>query len=111
MLWVWLPFAIFGVVAFASMAGGVRPWLALVALLVVAPIGAVVIISALLLLGVDPHAVFLPGFFVKSRLDALGLHAPNRVAVLSTAFGWWVIIVSVWLAVRWLLRRGRSPAA
>ena len=78
--------------------------LALVALLVVAPIGAAVVISALLLFGVKPHFVFLPGFFVKARLDAFGLHVPNGVAVMSTVVVWWVIIVSVWLALRRLWR-------
>jgi hypothetical protein len=79
--------------------------LRVVALLIVAPIGAAVVISALLLFGVDPHLVFLPGFFVKSRLEALGIHAPNAVGVLSTVVLWWGIIVLVWLALRRLWRR------
>jgi hypothetical protein len=79
--------------------------LGLIAVLVVAPIGAAVIISALLLFGVEPHTVFLPGWFVQSRLRALGFRAPNPVAVMSTAVFWWAIIVGVWLAVRRLLRR------
>jgi hypothetical protein len=76
-----------------------------VALLVVAPIGAAVVIAALLLLGVHPHLVFLPGSFVKARIEALGFHAPNAVGVLTTVAVWWAIIVSVWLALRRLLRR------
>ncbi len=76
-----------------------------VALFVVAPIGAAVVISALLLFGVTPHLVFLPGFFVRARLDALGLHAPNAVGVLTTVVFWWAIIVLVWLAARRVLRR------
>ncbi|HXA16614.1 MAG TPA: hypothetical protein VN380_06465 [Thermoanaerobaculia bacterium] len=75
-----------------------------VALFVVAPIGAAVVISALLLFGVTPHLVFLPGFFVRARLDALGFHAPNAVGVLTTVVFWWAIIVLVWLAARKLLR-------
>ena len=83
---------------------GSRSVLRLVALLVVAPIGAAVIISALLLFGVTPHLVFLPGFVVKSRLEAFGFHAPNAVGVLTTVFLWWVIIVLVWLGLRRLFR-------
>ncbi len=82
-----------------------RVALALVALFVVAPLGAAVVMSALLLLGVEPHTVFLPGFVVKSGLEALGLHVHNRVAVLSTAVVWWLIIVSMWLVLRRFLRR------
>jgi hypothetical protein len=87
------------------MAVASRTVLGLVALLVVAPVGAAVVIAALLLFGVTPHWVFLPGFFVKARLEALGLHVPNPVAVLTTVAVWWAIIVSVWLALRRLLRR------
>jgi len=76
-----------------------------VAILVVAPIGAAVIIAALLLFGVAPHLVFLPGFFVRARLDALGIHAPNAVGVLTTVVVWWVIIVIAWLTLRRVLRR------
>jgi len=79
--------------------------LRLVALFVVAPIGAAVVISALLLFGVTPHLVFLPGFFVRARIEALGFHAPNAVGVLTTVVFWWAIIVLVWLAARKVLRR------
>jgi hypothetical protein len=78
--------------------------LRVVALLLVAPIGAAVVISSLLLFGVDPHLVFLPGFVVKSRLEAFGFHVANRVAVVSTVVVWWAILVSVWLALRRLWR-------
>lgn len=81
------------------------PVLRVVALFVVAPIGAAVVISALLLFGVTPHLVFLPGFFVKARIEALGFHAPNAVGVLTMLVFWWAIIVLVWLAARRLLRR------
>ena len=83
---------------------GSRTVLGLVALLVVAPIGAAVIISTLLLFGVTPHSAFLPGFVVKSRLEAFGFHVPNAVGVLTTVFLWWVIIVLVWLGLRRLFR-------
>ena len=79
--------------------------LTVLALFVVAPIGAAVVISALLLFGVTPHLVFLPGFFVRAKMEALGLHAPNAVGVLTTVVCWWVIIVLVWLAARRVLRR------
>ena len=79
--------------------------LTVLALFVVAPIGAAVVISALLLFGVTPHLVFLPGFFVRAKMEALGFHAPNAVGVLTTVVFWWVIIVLVWLAARRVLRR------
>ena len=74
--------------------------LTLVALFVVAPIGAAVVISVLLLFGVTPHLVFLPGFAVRTKLAALGFHAPNAVGVLATLIVWWAIIVIVWLVSR-----------
>jgi len=79
---------------------GSRAILGLVAVLLVAPIGAAVMISALLLFGVSPHFVFLPGFVVKSTLEGFGFHLPNRVAVLTTVVVWWGIIVLAWLALR-----------
>jgi hypothetical protein len=81
-----------------------RP-LTLIALFVVAPIGAAVVISVLLLFGVTPHVVFLPGFAVRAKLASLGFHAPNPVGVLVTLVVWWAIIVIVWLVVRRLWRR------
>ena len=83
---------------------GARAALGLVALLLLAPVLAAVIIGTLLLLGVDPHLVFLPGFAVKSGLESFGFHVPNRVGVLSTVVLWWAIVVSVWLALRRLWR-------
>jgi hypothetical protein len=79
--------------------------LRVVALLIVAPIAAAVLISALLLFGVEPHLVFLPGLFVKARLEAFGFHVPKQVGVLVTEFFWWVIVVSLWLGLRRLLRK------
>ena len=79
--------------------------LALVALLVLAPVLAAVIIAVLLLFGVQPHLVFLPGFFVTARLEALGVHAPKAVGVLATVAFWWVVIVIIWLLLRRLRAR------
>lgn len=62
--------------------------------LVVAPIGAAAIVSALLLLGVPPRLVFAPGFALLAWLARLGLHAPNAVGVLTTVALWWVAIVA-----------------
>jgi hypothetical protein len=84
------------------MAIGTRPLLGLVGLLLLAPILAAVLIATLLLLGAKPHSVFLPGFFIKARLEAFGFHVPNAVGVLSTVALWWAIIVVLWLALRWL---------
>ena len=86
------------------MAAGSRT-LTAIALLVIAPIGAAVVISVLLLFGVTPHLVFLPGFAVRSKLSALGFHAPNAVGVLVTVVAWWAVIVIVWLAVRRFWRK------
>jgi hypothetical protein len=79
----------------------------IIALFVVAPIGAAVLVSALLLFGVTPHIVFLPGFAVRAKLASLGFRAPNPVGVLVTLFVWWAIIVIVWLVVRRLWRNSR----
>jgi hypothetical protein len=76
-----------------------------IALLIVAPIAAAVIISVLLLFGAEPHLVFLPGLFAKARLEAFGFHVPKPVGVLVTEFFWWVIVVLVWLGLRRLLRK------
>jgi hypothetical protein len=79
--------------------------LTLVALFVIAPIGAAVVISVLLLFGVTPHFVFLPGFVVRTKLAALGFHTPNAVGVLVTLIAWWVMFVIVWMLARRVWRR------
>ena len=79
--------------------------LTMIALLLVAPVGSAVLISALLLFGVKPHLVFLPGFVMRAKLAALGFHPPNAVGVLVTLIVWWAIIVMVWLIVRRLWKR------
>lgn len=82
-----------------------RPVYRVIFLVVVAPIGAAVTVSALLLFGVAPPVVFFFGLAVKSWLRALGIEAPNAVGVLSTMFFWWVVIVAIGLAwERWRRR-------
>jgi len=83
-----------------------RPLYRAIFLLVLAPIGAAVLVGALLLFGVEPHAVFLPGHLVKSGLSAVGIHAPNAVGVLTTVFFWWIPIAAAGLA--WDRRRRRK---
>ena len=75
-------------------------------LIVLAPIGAVVVVAALLLFGVNPHSVFLAGHIAKSGLEKLGFHAPNSVGVLITVLFWWMLIVISGLA--WERRRQRT---
>jgi hypothetical protein len=65
-------------------------------LFVVAPIGAVVIVCAMLLFGVKPRSVFAVGWAVKSAL-----HAPNGVGVVSTVLFWWLILALLGLAWEW----------
>lgn len=79
--------------------------LRLAALLLLAPILAGVLLVTLLVVGVDPHLVFLPGHFLKGRLEALGFRVPNPVGVLTTFALWWLIIVVVWVGLRRLLQR------
>jgi len=81
-----------------------RPAFTFVAVFVLAPTLAVVLIGALLLFGAEPRLVFLPGHFVKAGLESFGVHAPNRVGVLSTVVFWWAIVLSVWLGLRRLPR-------
>jgi hypothetical protein len=84
------------------MAARERPVYRAIFLVVLAPIGAAVTVSALLLFGATPRVVFFPGQIAKSSLHALGIHAPNSVGVLSTVFVWWVVIVVLGLAwERW----------
>ena len=76
---------------------------------VVAPIGAAVLVAVLLLFGVEPRWVFAPGLAVKSLLERSGFHPANRVAVASTVAFWWAIFVAAGLA--WERRRSRSRAS
>ena len=76
---------------------GIKVYLAIF-VLVLAPIAAIVIITALLLFGVPAHAVFAPGRAVQSMIGG-----PNRIAVASTAFMVWLVVVAiglVWDAAR-----------
>jgi hypothetical protein len=70
---------------------------------VVAPLGALVLITALLLFGVRPGLVFAPGHGVMRLVAMLGHRAPNAVGVITTAACWWLVIVVAGLA--WDRRR------
>ncbi len=83
------------------MAAPGRPIYRAVFVFVLAPIGAAVVVAALLLFGVAPRSVFFVGLAVKSWL-----HAPNAVGVLVTVFLWWAIIATVGLL--WDRRRRRN---
>jgi hypothetical protein len=85
-----------------------RPLYRVIFLVVLAPIGAAVIIATLLLFGAEPRKVFVVGHVVKSGLMRLGIHAPNAVGVLSTVFLWWLIIVVIGLA--WERARRRTAS-
>jgi len=75
-----------------------------VALLVLAPALAVVLILVLLLFHVDPHLVFLPGHLLRNALQRLGIHAPNAIGVITTVVVWWGIVVIAWFAARRAIR-------
>ena len=68
---------------------------------VVAPLGAVVLVTALLLFGLHPRSVFAPGWELKSFLESLGIHAPNAVGVATTVGLWWLVIVAAGLVWEW----------
>ena len=74
-------------------------------LLVVAPVGAAVIVAVLLLFGATPHTVFAPGFAVRGFLQGHGIPAPKPVGVLTTVGVWWVVIVALGLIWEKLRRR------
>lgn len=65
---------------------------------VVAPIGAAVIVAALLLFGLKPHTVFAAGHAVLGFLRTHGIRAPNAIGVLTTVGLWWLIIVAAGFA-------------
>jgi hypothetical protein len=88
----------------AESAAGARR-LQLAAFLLLAAILTAVVLLTLLLLGADPHLVFLPGHFVKDSLGSLGLRVPNPVGVLTTFAVWWFIVVAVWTGLRRLRKR------
>jgi hypothetical protein len=67
-------------------------------LMVLAPLAAVIVVSALLLFGVHPQTVFAPGRFVKSFFDARGFHVPRGVAVAGTVFLWWALFAALGFA-------------
>ena len=80
-----------------------KPIYRLIFLVVLAPAGSVVLVTTLLLLGVEPRRVFFAGHAVRSLCNALGIDAPNAVGVLSTVSFWWVVIAMLGLA--WERRR------
>lgn len=82
-----------------------RPIYRVVFLIVLAPVGAAVIVLTLLVLGAEPHLVFIVGHAVKAGLMRLGVHAPNSVGVVSTVFFWWLVIVVIGLAWERVSRR------
>ena len=67
-------------------------------LLVVAPIGAAVIISVLMLFGVSPQVVFTPGRVLVSTFAHAGIKVPRPLGVLATVAFFWAIIVALVLA-------------
>ncbi len=83
-------------------AGAVR----LIAFVVLTGVLAVVIITALLVFGVEPRLVFTPGFLVRSWGESLGLRVPKPVGVLSTVVVYWAAIVAVRFAVAQVVARG-----
>ena len=87
------------------MAGPGKPIFLWLFLLVAGPIGAVVVVMALLLFGVKAHTVFIPGFALKHGLESIGLHVPNGVGVAGTVLLWWAIIAVVGLAWERMRRR------
>ena len=60
---------------------------------ILAPIGAVVAICAMLLFGVKPAVVFAPGFAIRAVVG----HAAKAVGVIGTVAVWWAAIVMVGL--------------
>ena len=85
------------------MPGRAHPLFLWIFLLILAPVGAAVLVTVLLLLGVEPRLVFAPGRAVRSLLELCGLHPANRVAVASTVGFLWAVIAAVGLA--WERRR------
>lgn len=75
------------------MAARAHPLFFAIFALIVAPIGAAVVVAVFLLFGVRPHTVFAPGWAVKGFLEGRGVHAPNAVGILSTVAMWWLLIV------------------
>jgi hypothetical protein len=71
-----------------------HPAFLVIFVVLVAPIGAVVVVSALLLFGVHPRVVFAPGWAVMSFLQSFGVRAPNAVGVAGTVGLWWLLFVA-----------------
>lgn len=71
-----------------------HPAFFLIFVLVLAPMGAAVVVGALLLFGVRPHLVFAAGHAVMALLKGCGVSAPNSVGVVSTVAFWWLVFVT-----------------
>lgn len=76
-----------------------RAYIRMIAFVALTGVLAVVIIATLLLLGVAPRVVFMPGFAIKSWCEHLGMHVPNRVGVISTVLLLWAAIIGIRFAV------------
>jgi len=70
---------------------------------------SVVIITVLLLFGVAPRAVVMPGFLIKSWGEGLGMHLPNRVGVVSTVVLLWAAIIAIRFAIARIARGKGLP--
>ena len=88
-----------------SRIGRAHPAFLILFVAIVAPLGAVVVVAALLLFGMHPRSVFAPGWAVKSFLESHGIHAPNAVGVATTVGLWWLLFVTAGLL--WDRRRAR----
>ena len=80
----------------------------LIFLFILAPLGTIVVISTMMLLGIELRVVFAPGREIQSLLNHAGIVTANRVAVASTAFLWWALLASLGLAWEWR-RNPRRP--
>jgi len=90
----------------------VRSLRQLLTLAVIASLAAFLLIVGLLLIGVKPHLVFLPGFALRSILATIGIHTHNRVGVIATGAFWWaIVVVACAVALHHRRRRGRLTAA
>ncbi|HTD83485.1 MAG TPA: hypothetical protein VK648_06805 [Gemmatimonadaceae bacterium] len=83
-----------------------HPAFFIIYLLLLAPIGAVVLIAALLLFGVEPRVVFAPGNALKFLFEVCGVQVANRVAVVSTVLCYWIVFAAVGFV--WEARRGSA---
>lgn len=86
-----------------------RLWLAIF-VFVVAPLGAAVLISVLLLFGVAPPLVFTPGRAFVAGFARAGIHLPRPFGVLVTVASFWIVIVALGLLLSRLRAHRRIDA-